>query len=37
VGREPGANDTHALYDAGSFANRQDILIAPTVEFKTGS
>jgi len=37
LGHEPGANDIHALYGAGSVANRQDIIIATTVEVKTGS
>ena len=37
MGREPGANDMHALYVAASVATRRDILIATTVEVKTGN
>jgi len=37
VGREPGTNDIHALYGAGSVATGQAILIAITVKVKTGS
>ena len=35
MGREPGANDIHALYGARCVATRQDILIATNVEVKT--